>query len=123
LDRAELVAFVPAADLGRARQFYETVLGLPCVDATGIRATPSPSPNRSAGSLAGVLYGERPWRMRTARAALTTGLALGFHDALEPKDPPPVVTPERKERPVRDRIVLYFHPQVPEATLVLIRSG
>ena len=67
--------------------------------------------------------GDRPWRMRTARAALTTGLALGFHDALEPRDPPPVVTPERKERPVRDRIVLYFHPQVPEATLVLIRSA
>ena len=36
LDSAELVAFVPAADLGRARHFYETVLGLPCVDATGI---------------------------------------------------------------------------------------
>jgi predicted enzyme related to lactoylglutathione lyase len=35
LERAELVAFVPAADLGRARQFYETVLGLTCVDATG----------------------------------------------------------------------------------------
>lgn len=36
LDRAELVAFVPAADLGRARHFYETILGLPCVDATAI---------------------------------------------------------------------------------------
>ena len=36
LESAELVAFVPAADLGRARYFYETVLGLPCVDATGI---------------------------------------------------------------------------------------
>jgi hypothetical protein len=76
-----------------------------------------------AGSLGGVVYGDRPWRMRTARAALTTGLALGFQDALEPRDPPPVVTPERKEKSVRDRIVLYFHPQVPEATLVLIRSG
>jgi len=28
----------------------------------------------------------------------------------------------RREVPLRDRIVLYFHPQVPEATLVLIRS-
>ena len=36
LDRAELVAFVPAADLGRARHFYETVLGLTCVDATAV---------------------------------------------------------------------------------------
>jgi len=77
----------------------------------------------SAGSLGGVVYGDRPWRMRTAGAALATGLALGFQDALEPRDPPPVVTPERKEKSVRDRIVLYFHPQVPEATLVLIRSG
>ena len=34
LESAELVAFVPAADLGRARKFYETVLGLSCVDAT-----------------------------------------------------------------------------------------
>ena len=36
LDRAELVAFVPAADLGRARHFYEAVLGLPCVDVTPV---------------------------------------------------------------------------------------
>jgi catechol 2,3-dioxygenase-like lactoylglutathione lyase family enzyme len=36
LESAELVAFVPAADLGRARHFYEIVLGLPCVDATAI---------------------------------------------------------------------------------------
>ena len=70
-----------------------------------------------------MVYGDRPWRMRTARAALTTGLALGFQDALELRDPPPVVVPERKEKPVGDRIVLYFHPQVPEATLVLIRPA
>ena len=35
LANAELVAFVPVADLGRARRFYESVLGLPCVDASG----------------------------------------------------------------------------------------
>jgi catechol 2,3-dioxygenase-like lactoylglutathione lyase family enzyme len=35
LATAELVAFVPVADLGRARAFYETTLGLPCVDASG----------------------------------------------------------------------------------------
>jgi catechol 2,3-dioxygenase-like lactoylglutathione lyase family enzyme len=35
LAKAELVAFVPVTDLGRARQFYENTLGLPCVDATG----------------------------------------------------------------------------------------
>ena len=36
LASAELVAFVPVTDLGRARSFYETILGLPCVDASGI---------------------------------------------------------------------------------------
>jgi catechol 2,3-dioxygenase-like lactoylglutathione lyase family enzyme len=35
LASAELVAFVPVADLGRARRFYENGLGLPCVDASG----------------------------------------------------------------------------------------
>ena len=61
--------------------------------------------------------------MRTAGAALATGLALGFQDALDPRETAPVVAPERRDVPLRDRIVLYFHPQVPEATLVLIRSG
>ncbi|HZQ77969.1 MAG TPA: VOC family protein [Acidimicrobiia bacterium] len=32
LASAELVAFVPVTDLGRARAFYEGLLGLPCVD-------------------------------------------------------------------------------------------
>jgi predicted enzyme related to lactoylglutathione lyase len=35
LASAELVAFVPVSDLGRARAFYETLLGIPCVDASG----------------------------------------------------------------------------------------
>ena len=74
-----------------------------------------------AGSLESVIPPARPWRLRTAGATLVTGLALGFSDALAPREPPPVVTPERRDQSVRDRIVLYFHPQVPEATLVLIR--
>ena len=78
---------------------------------------------RPADSLVVVTDGVRPWRMRTAGATLVTGLALGFEGALDPRDRPPVVTPERREKSVRDRIVLYFHPQVPEATLVLIRAG
>jgi|GEM_PF-4914444 len=63
--------------------------------------------------------------MRTAGAALATGLALGFAGAVEPgeQEPAPVVAPEQRVAPLRDRIVLYFHPQVPEATLVLIRSA
>jgi catechol 2,3-dioxygenase-like lactoylglutathione lyase family enzyme len=43
LASAELVAFVPVADLGRARAFYETVLGLPCVDAGPSPTSPPPS--------------------------------------------------------------------------------
>jgi hypothetical protein len=69
-----------------------------------------------------VLFGDRPWRLRTAGAALATGLALGLADAVDPREPAPVVAPGRRDAPLRDRIVLYFHPQVPEATLVLIRS-
>jgi hypothetical protein len=61
--------------------------------------------------------------MRTAGATLVTGLALGLQDALEPRERPPVVVPERRENPLHDRITLYFHPQVPEATLVLIRPA
>jgi hypothetical protein len=61
--------------------------------------------------------------MRTAGAALATGLTLGLQHALDPGEPAPVVAPERRETPVRDRIVLFFHPHVPEATLVLIRSA
>jgi hypothetical protein len=62
--------------------------------------------------------------MRTAGAALATGLALGLAEAVDPREqePAPVVAPDRRDVSLRDRIVLYFHPQVPEATLVLIRS-
>lgn len=63
----------------------------------------------------------RAWRMRTAGATLVTGLALGFQDALDRPELPPVIAPDLRGEPVRDRLTLYFHPQVPEATLVLIR--
>jgi hypothetical protein len=69
-----------------------------------------------------VLSGDRPWRLRTAGAALATGLVFGLAEAVDPREPAPVVAPGRRDAPLRDRIVLYFHPQVPEATLVLIRS-
>ncbi|HVW35352.1 MAG TPA: hypothetical protein VHL53_22660 [Acidimicrobiia bacterium] len=70
-----------------------------------------------------MFWRDRPWRLRTAGAALATGLTLGFSEVLDPREPAPIVAPERTERPARDRIVLYFHPQVPEATLVLIRCA
>jgi hypothetical protein len=70
-----------------------------------------------------VIESPRPWRIRTAGATLATGLTLGFAEAFGHRDPPPVIVPERREKRRPDRIVLYFHPQVPEATLVLIRAG
>lgn len=79
--------------------------------------------SRSSGRYPGaVLPPARTFRIRTAGATLATGLTLGMTDALAEREPPPVVIPERRDRSVRDRIVLYFHPQVPEATLVLIRA-
>jgi hypothetical protein len=65
----------------------------------------------------------REWRMRTAGATLVTGLALGFQEAFDRPDPPPVIAPDRRDDPLREEIALYFHPEVPEATLVLIRPA
>ncbi len=56
--------------------------------------------------------------MRTAVAAVAGGLALGFEDTLRPKEPVPIVSEDRRSEPVGP--VLYFHPEVPEATLVLL---
>ncbi len=54
--------------------------------------------------------------------ALVTGLALGFRDALRPApDEPVVVIEDADEPPPTGSVTLYFHPQVPEATLVLVR--
>ena len=57
-----------------------------------------------------------------AQATLVTGLALGLQQALDRRDPPPVIAPERHAERVREGISLYFHPQIPEATLVLVRA-
>ena len=43
LASARVVAFVPATDLSRARQFYESVLGLPVVHADGFAVVSSPA--------------------------------------------------------------------------------
>jgi hypothetical protein len=56
-------------------------------------------------------------------AGVTLALALGLRDALQPKKAVPVVIPDPGGEPLDDDIVLFFHPQVPEATLVLLRSG
>jgi hypothetical protein len=54
---------------------------------------------------------------------VATGLALGFREVLDP-DPGPevVVIHELGEPPPLGPVTLFFHPEVPEATLVLVRS-
>ncbi len=54
--------------------------------------------------------------------ALVTGLTLGLRDALDPeRDRPVVVVEDAAEPPPEGKVTLYFHPEVPEATLVLVR--
>ena len=55
-------------------------------------------------------------------AALATGLALGFREVLSPEpEPEVVVIHELGEPPPLGPVTLFFHPEVPEATLVLVR--
>ena len=59
---------------------------------------------------------------KAAGVALATGLTLGFRDALEPEpDRAPIVVEDAGEPLPTGRVTLYFHPEVPEATLVLVR--
>ena len=61
------------------------------------------------------------WRRRAVGAAVVSGLVLGLRDVLQPKEAPPIVVKHRPQEPLDEEIVLFFHPQVPEATLVLLR--
>jgi hypothetical protein len=62
------------------------------------------------------------WSRRAAGMALATGLTLGLRDALRPDpDQPAVVFEVPGEPPPPGKVTLYFHPEVPEATLVLVR--
>lgn len=61
------------------------------------------------------------WRRRGAATALVSALGLGIQAALGPKKRIPVVIDHLQDEPTEDGIVLYFHPEVPEATLVLVR--
>jgi hypothetical protein len=54
--------------------------------------------------------------------AVAAGLTLGFRDALHPEHEDPVVeVHEAGAPPPAGRVTLFFHPEVPEATLVLVR--
>lgn len=94
LARAELVAFVPVADLGRARAFYETVLGLPCVDASGFACVFDCAGTTLRATL---VQGFRPagytvlgWavpELRAAAQALTDhGVTMERYDGVEQDD-------------------------------------
>jgi hypothetical protein len=53
---------------------------------------------------------------------VAAGLTLGFRDALHPEHEDPVVeVHEAGAPPPPGRVTLFFHPEVPEATLVLVR--
>lgn len=61
------------------------------------------------------------WRKRGAATAIVSALVLGIQAALGPKKKVPVVIDHRQDEPPPEAITLFFHPEVPEATLMLIR--
>ena len=61
------------------------------------------------------------WRRRGAATALVSALGLGMQAALGPKKKVPVVIDHLQDEPADGEVVLFFHPEVPEATLVLVR--
>ena len=61
------------------------------------------------------------WSRRTVGAALASGLMLGFQEGRRRREPVPIVADDRREQLPEDGMTLFFHPQVPEATLVLVR--
>jgi len=64
-----------------------------------------------------------PLARRLIGATFSAGLALGLRDALQPEttSAPVVIDDAREEPPPLGPMTLFFHPQVPEATLVAIR--
>jgi hypothetical protein len=59
---------------------------------------------------------------RVLEATLAAGLALGLREALQPEPTSPIVViDDEQEPPPPGPVTLYFHPEVPEATLILVR--
>ena len=58
---------------------------------------------------------------RIAGAALASALVLGMQDAVQPRVPVPIVVEYAGDPPELEDVTLFFHPTVPEATLVLVR--
>ncbi len=61
------------------------------------------------------------WRRQGAATAVVSALVLGIQAALGPKKKAPIVIDHHLDEPPPEGITLYFHPQVPEATLVVVR--
>jgi hypothetical protein len=56
-------------------------------------------------------------------AALVAGLVLGFQEIFQrPREPVPMVVDFSGDPPALEPITLFFHPQIPEATLVLLQT-
>ncbi len=59
---------------------------------------------------------------RVLEATFTVGLALGLREVLAPGPMSPIVViDDEREPPPLEPVTLFFHPEVPEATLILVR--
>jgi hypothetical protein len=56
-----------------------------------------------------------------ASAAVAGAVTLGLRDVFRPREPVPIVVDYAGDPPELEPITLFFHPQVPEATLVLVQ--
>jgi len=55
-------------------------------------------------------------------ATFTVGLALGLREVMQPEPDSPIVVIDDASEPLPlEPVTLFFHPEVPEATLVLVR--
>ena len=59
---------------------------------------------------------------RVLEATFSAGLALGLREVLQPEPTSPIVViDDQHEPPPFEPVTLFFHPEVPEATLALVR--
>ncbi len=59
---------------------------------------------------------------RVLQATFTVGLALGLREVMQPEPSSPIVViDDATEPPPLGPVTLFFHPEVPEASLVLVR--
>jgi len=59
---------------------------------------------------------------RVLEATFAAGLALGLREVMQPEPTSPIVViDDASEPPPLGPVTLFFHPEVPEASLVLVR--